>query len=58
MAKDKNELCPIWFIAKNAAEVDSARAKSGRCRKTRCQWWVVSENKCAVLVIAENSGTP
>jgi hypothetical protein len=57
MAKDTNNLCPIWFIAKNAAEVAAARSKSGRCRTTRCQWWVAAENKCAVLVSAEAQKT-
>ena len=53
MAKDNNNLCPVFVLAKTTAETEATRSRSARCREGRCNWWVDSENKCAILVIAE-----
>lgn len=52
MAKDNDNLCPIYVLAKVSAVDESMRQKSARCRETRCKWWINSESACSIKVSA------
>jgi hypothetical protein len=54
MAKDSNDQCPIYVMAKLNKQ-GGEQGFSTKCRGDKCSWWSSANSKCAVLQIAEKA---